>query len=161
MVWPVPVPNQIVVEVQERVRSEAKRRGVRWTSQRQVIVEQFLLAGEHLTADELHHRAREVDPAIGAATVYRTLNLLVEIGVAERVRLGGGSASFEPVLGRQHHDHLICLACGTVVEFHDDAIERRQATIVKKHGYVVRHHRLEIFGVCPRCQPRLEAAAEE
>jgi Fur family transcriptional regulator, ferric uptake regulator len=146
------VTNQIVVQVQERVRAEAKRRGVRWTNQRQVIVEQFLLAGEHLTADELLVRAREVDAAIGAATVYRTLNLLVEIGVASRVRLGGGSASFEPILGRTHHDHLICLACGEVVEFADEAIEKRQAAIVKKHGYVIRHHRLEIFGVCPRCQ---------
>jgi Fur family transcriptional regulator, ferric uptake regulator len=150
----VPVTNQLVVEVQERVRSEAKRRGVRWTNQRQVIVEQFLLAGEHLTADELLVRAREVDVAIGAATVYRTLNLLVEIGVASRVRLGGDSASFEPVLGRAHHDHLICVACGAVVEFEDDAIEKRQNAIVKKHGFLIRSHRLEIFGVCPRCQAR-------
>jgi len=151
----VPVTNHIVVEVQERVRTEAKRRGVRWTNQRQVIVEQFLLAGEHLTADELLPRAREVDPAIGAATVYRTLNLLVEIGAAQRVRLGGGSASFEPVLGRAHHDHLICLACGMVVEFEDEGIEKRQNAIAKKHGFVLRHHRLEMFGLCPSCQQRL------
>lgn len=150
----MPVTNQIVVEVQERVRSEAKRRGVRWTSQRQVIVEQFLLSGEHLTADDLLVRVREVDAAIGAATVYRTLNLLVEIGVASRVRLGGGSASFEPILGRHHHDHLVCLACGTVVEFEDEVIEKRQAAIVKKHGFQIRHHRLEIFGVCPACQKK-------
>lgn len=148
----MPVTNQLVIEVQDRVRAEAKRRGVRWTTQRQVIVEQFLLSGEHLTADELLVRSREVDPAIGAATVYRTLNLLVDIGIASRVRLGGGSASFEPILGRTHHDHLICLACGAVVEFEDEAIEKRQAAIVKKHGYEIRHHRLEIFGICPRCQ---------
>lgn len=151
----MPVANQIIAQVQERVRAEAKRRGVRWTSQRQVIVEQFLLAGEHLTADALLARSREVDPAIGAATVYRTLNLLVEIGIAQRVRLGGGSASFEPVLGREHHDHLICLACGTVVEFSDPGIERRQNAIAKEHGYVLRHHRLEMFGLCRTCQERL------
>lgn len=147
----MPVTNHLVIEVQERVRSEAKRRGVRWTNQRQVIVEQFLLCGEHLTADALLARAREVDSAIGAATVYRTLNLLVEIGVASRVRLGGDSASFEPILGRTHHDHLICISCGRVVEFEDEAIEKRQAAIVKKHGFQIRHHRLEIFGVCPVC----------
>lgn len=152
----MPVTNQLVVNVQERVRAEAKRRGVRWTNQRQVIVEQFLLAGEHLTADELLARVREVDAAVGSATVYRTLNLLVEVGAASRVRLGGGSASFEPVLGRAHHDHLICLACGAVVEFTDPVIEKRQAAIVKMHGYVVRHHRLEIFGICQQCQPRIE-----
>jgi Fur family transcriptional regulator, ferric uptake regulator len=153
----VPVANPRIVEAQERVRAEAKRRGVRWTTQRQVIVEQFLLAGEHLTADELHARARDVDGAIGAATVYRTLNLLVDIGVAARVRLGGGSASFEPVLGRAHHDHLICLACGAVVEFEDATIERRQSAIAAQHGYALRHHRLELFGLCPACQKRLAA----
>jgi Fur family ferric uptake transcriptional regulator len=157
----VPVANDIVAQVQERVRAEAKKRGVRWTSQRQVIVEQFLLSGDHVTADELHGRSREVDPAIGAATVYRTLNLLVEVGVAQRVRFGGTSAAFEPVLGRAHHDHLICLACGTVIEFEDAAIERRQADIAAKHGFALRHHRLELFGICPSCQPRLAAEHPE
>lgn len=127
---------------------------MRWTAQRQVIVEQFLLAGEHLTAEELHHRAREVDPAIGAATVYRTLNLLVEIGVASRVRFGSGSAAYEPALDRHHHDHLVCLACGRVVEFEDEQIERRQRAIAKRHGFVLRSHRLELHGICPECQER-------
>lgn len=151
----MPVANDIVVQAQARVRSEAKKRGVRWTSQRQTIVEQFLLAGEHLTAEELHHRAREVDPAIGAATVYRTLNLLVESGVAQRIRFGSGSAAFEPTLNRAHHDHLICLVCGLVVEFEDAAIERRQRAIAQQHGFLLRHHRLEMFGICTRCQPRV------
>lgn len=151
----MPVANDIVVKVQERVRSEAKKRGVRWTSQRQVIVEQFLLAGEHMTAEQLHQRAREVDPAIGPATVYRTLNLLIECGVAQRGRFGGGSAVFEPSLNRAHHDHLICLACGLVVEFEDPAIERRQRLIARRHGFLLRHHRLEMFGLCPRCQLRV------
>jgi len=153
----VPVANDIVVKVQERVRAEAKLRGVRWTTQRQVIVEQFLLAGEHLTAEGLHHRAREVDPAIGAATVYRTLNLLVEIGVASRVRFGAGSAAYEPALDRSHHDHLVCLACGTVVEFEDAGIERRQQAIAKRHGFALRSHRLELHGLCPACQKRAQA----
>ena len=153
----MPVTNELVVQVQDRVRAEAKKRGVRWTTQRQVIVEQFLLAGEHLTAEDLHRRAREVDPAIGAATVYRTLNLLVEIGVAQRVRFGSGSAAFEPSLGRAHHDHLICLSCGLVVEFEDEQIERRQRKIAQGHGFVLRHHRLEMFGLCTRCQQRVVA----
>lgn len=153
----MPVPNEAIRNLQERIRAEAKKRRVRWTNQRQQIVEQFLFAAEHLTADQLLQRVREVDPTIGAATVYRTLNLLVEIGVAQRVNLGSGSAAFEPVLGRHHHDHLICLACGTVVEFADDQIESRQRKIARANGFILRHHRLEMFGLCSACQQRVVA----
>ncbi|MCX8039395.1 MAG: transcriptional repressor [Planctomycetota bacterium] len=148
----MPVTHQLITAVQERVRLEAKQRGIRWTSQRQVIVEQFLLAGEHVTADRLLERVREVDPAIGAATVYRTLHLLTEIGVAARVQLGNGAASYEPVIGRAHHDHLVCVACGTIIEFHDAAIEQRQEAIASAQGFRLLHHRLELFGLCARCQ---------
>lgn len=148
----MPVTHQLLVAVQERVRAEARRRGIRWTAQRQIIVEQFLLAGEHLTAEALLARAREVDPAIGTATVYRTLNLLTEIGVASRVQLGDGAASFEPLLDRAHHDHLVCLACGLVVEFSDPGIERLQEEVAARHGFQLLRHRMELFGICPRCQ---------
>jgi Fur family ferric uptake transcriptional regulator len=149
----VAVPNELIAQVMERVRAEARTRGVRWTSQRQAIVEQFLLAGEHLTAEALHQRVHEIEPGVGAATVYRTLNLLVEIGVATRVRFGASSA-YESALGREHHDHLVCLACGRIHEFHDERIEAIQDAVAKRHGFVLRHHRLELFGVCPDCQKR-------
>jgi Fur family ferric uptake transcriptional regulator len=150
----VPVANQLLAQVQERVRSEAQQRGVRWTTQRQAIVEQFLLAGEHLTAEELHARVRVTDPGVGVATVYRTLNLLVEIGVATRVRFGQGSAAFESALGREHHDHLVCLGCGTIREFRNERIEQLQNEIAQHHGFALHRHRLELFGLCPECQKR-------
>ena len=151
----MPVANEVLINLQERIRAEARKRRVRWTTQRQLIVEQFLFAADHLTADQLHARVRGVDPTIGAATVYRTLNLLVEIGAAQRVRFGTGSAAYEPALGRTHHDHLICLACGLVVEFEDERIESRQRLIARTHGFVLRHHRLEMFGLCPACQAKV------
>ena len=152
----MPVPNEMIAKLQERIRVEARKRKVRWTTQRQLIVEHFLFAAEHITADELQARVRQFDPTVGAATVYRTLNLLGEIGAAQRVRFGSGSAAYEPALDRAHHDHLICLACGSVVEFEDERIEARQRKIAQEHGYILRHHRLEMFGLCPNCQKRVD-----
>jgi Fur family ferric uptake transcriptional regulator len=151
----MPVENELLRAAHDRVLAEAKRRGVRWTGQRRVIVEQFLLAGEHLTADGLLALVREIDPKVGAATVYRTLNLLVEIGIAERVRFDAGSAAFESTLGREHHDHLICVACGAIHEFRDDRIEKIQLRIAAEHGFTLQRHRLELFGLCPACQARV------
>lgn len=151
----MPVTNELIEKLQERIQVEARKRKVRWTGQRQLIVEQFLYAAEHITADQLYARVRQSDPSIGAATVYRTLNLLVEIGAAQRVRFGSGSAAYEPALDRAHHDHLICLACGIVVEFEDERIEARQRKIAQENGFILRHHRLEMFGLCPACQKRV------
>lgn len=135
-----------------RVRDEARRRGIRWTNQRQTIVEIFADLGEHVTAEELHRRVRMIDTTVSTATVYRTVNLLVELGVAEKGHFGSGSASFEMALNKEHHDHLICLSCGAIVEFHDDRIEDQQQEIARSHGFSLRHHRLELFGICPICQ---------
>src|SRR5690606_32379817 len=96
------------LEMIKRVRDEARRRGIRWTNQRQTIVEIFAELGEHVTAEELHRRVRMIDSTVSTATVYRTVNLLVDLGVAEKGHFGSGSASFEMALHKEHHDHLIC-----------------------------------------------------
>jgi len=140
------------VEMVKRVRDEARRRGIRWTNQRQTIIEIFSDLGEHITAEELHRRVREVDNTVSTATVYRTVNLLVDLGVAEKGHFGGGSASFEMALHKEHHDHLICLCCQQIIEFHHDGIEGMQQDIATQHGFALRHHRLELYGVCPTCQ---------
>jgi Fur family transcriptional regulator, ferric uptake regulator len=140
--------------VLQQVRDEAKRRGIRWTNQRQVIVETFLASHEHLTAESLHRLVRELDASVSAATVYRTVNLLVEIGVAHRRHFGGGSATFEPALNKAHHDHLVCLACGTISEFHHDAIERLQEDVAREQRFHLVSHRLELYGLCATCQAK-------
>lgn len=134
------------------VRDEARRRKVRWTTQRQVIVERFLAADGHLTMEELHARVRRADPEVSSATVYRTLNLLVEIGVAQKSCFVGGRAAFERVLGKAHHDHLVCLSCGAITEFHQDLIEDLQQEVARKHGFRLLHHRLDLLGQCAACQ---------
>ena len=155
--WGSALPSAAMVDalgVLQQVRDEAKRRGIRWTNQRQVIVETFLASHEHLTAENLHRMVRELDASVSAATVYRTVNLLVEIGVAHRRHFGGGSATFEPALNKAHHDHLVCLACGTISEFHHDAIERLQEDVAREQHFHLVSHRLELYGLCATCQAK-------
>lgn len=144
-------------EVMRQVREEARRRGVRWTNQRQVILDTFIASHEHLTAEELHARVKAIDHTVSAATVYRTINMLVDIGVANKSEFGGGSASFELGVDKQHHDHLVCLSCGVIVEFHDRQIEELQEQIARQHGFVLLRHRLELYGTCPACVKKTSA----
>ena len=141
-------------EVIQQVRDEARRRGVRWTNQRQVIVETFITCDEHLTVEELHRRVRVLDATVSAATVYRTINMLVEIGVAVKRHFGDGSATFESALHKHHHDHLVCLACGKIEEFELQAIEDLQEQVANEHGFRLVHHRMELYGVCKDCQTK-------
>lgn len=147
------VPHvKAVNDILRRVREEARRRGVRWTTQRQAIVETFISADEHITVEDLHHRVRSIDRTISAATVYRTVNMLVEMGLATKRHFGAGSASFECEVNKEHHDHLVCTACGKIVEFHNDAIEALQETVAREHGFTISHHRMELYGICSTCQ---------
>ncbi len=145
-------PPDILRSVLGSVRAEARRRGVRWTAQRQVVLETFLASGEHITVEELHRRVRDIDRSVSAATVYRTVNMLVEIGVAHKRHFGGGSASFESAVNKDHHDHLVCLACGAIQEFHHDRIETLQDEVANSYGFHMSHHRMELYGVCAACQ---------
>jgi Fur family ferric uptake transcriptional regulator len=147
----MPVGSITLPAVIARVREDARRRGVRWTAQRQAIVETFFAGREHLTVEELHRRVRALDPTVSAATVYRTVNMLVEIGVAHKRNFGNGSASFESALDRDHHDHLVCVGCGRITEFHHDGIEVLQDEVARVHGFRLSHHRMELYGLCPEC----------
>ena len=140
-----------MVAVIQQVREEARRRGVRWTNQRQVIVETFMGSDDHLTVEELHRRVRVLDATISAATVYRTINMLVEIGVAIKRHFGEGSASFESSLHKHHHDHLVCMSCNKIQEFELQEIEDLQVKVAADHGFQLVQHRLELYGVCREC----------
>jgi Fur family ferric uptake transcriptional regulator len=146
----VPLVNP-TSDMMRRVRDEARRRGVRWTTQRQVIVETFTASGEHITVEDLHHRVRAIDRTVSAATVYRTINMLVEMGVATKRHFGSGSASFECEVDKAHHDHLVCVSCGKIQEFHNDRIEELQVEVARGHGFALSHHRMELYGTCAEC----------
>ena len=127
-------------------------RGLKSTRQRNVIVETFLGVQEHISVEELLARVRLEDPRISQATVYRTIKLLTEAGLAHARQFGEGQTRYEPAEGRDHHDHLICTSCGAIVEFENDKIERLQHEVARRHGFEIHHHKMELYGLCRTCR---------
>src|SRR5512138_438198 len=111
------------------------RQGLRSTEQRRVIVDTFVCAQSHLTIDELLSLVKQRDPRIGYATVYRTLKMLAESGIANELHFGDGFSRYELREALSHHDHLICTSCGTIVEFEEAAIERLQEQIARRYDF--------------------------
>ena len=136
-------------ELKERWRTYIQDRRLNVTAQREAIVEQFLRTRDHVSIDELLTKVRKRQPRVGYATVYRTLKLLVDSGLAVERQFGDGQARFE-VVG-DHHDHLICVKCGLILEFEDDEIEMLQDKIADRlGGFTVLRHRHELYGLCPK-----------
>lgn len=136
----------------ERLQSYLAQRGLKSTRQRSLIVDAFLGAGGHLDVDQLLARVRQADPRVSAATVYRTMKLLTECGLAHAQRFGDGHTRYESAFNRDHHDHLICTSCGEIIEFENDRIEALQEMVARRHGFAVTHHKLELYGLCKSCQ---------
>lgn len=134
------------------LRAYIAKHGLKTSRQRELIAEVFFASGGHLSVDELLERVRLQDPKVGQATVYRTMKLLAEVGVAGARQFGDGHTRYEPLQSAEHHDHLICTSCGKIVEFHNPQIEDLQARVAKQHGYVVTHHKMELYGLCPECR---------
>lgn len=134
------------------VQQALRQRGLRWTDQRARIVRTALATHEHYTADELLALCRRDDPRLSRATVYRTLAVLEEAGFVEGLDAGDGKRRFEHVLGHEHHDHMVCLQCGAIVEFRDDELERRQEAAARRHGFRIERHSLRLYGRCRGCQ---------
>jgi len=138
-----------------RFQDELFDRGLRLTKQREQVFRIVLTAEGHLSAEDLHRKVREENRAIGFATVYRTLRVLVEIGLIEVRQFGDGVQRYESAAG-DHHDHMICVDCGAVYEFEDEEIERLQTKAAEDRGFEIVSHRLDIYIRCngPKCKGR-------
>lgn len=124
------------------------------TPQRRIILRVFLDNVEHhLSAEETYNIVKETHPEIGLATVYRTLDLLAELEVLQKVNFGDGRSRYEFADTEvHHHHHLICLKCGNVTEFDDDKLESLESAISKKSGFKIVDHQVKFFGYCQKCQ---------
>lgn len=140
------------IELLSTLDAYMAKRGLRSTEQRRVIVDTFAGAQSHLTIEELLALVKRRDPRIGYATVYRTLKMLSESGIANELHFGDGFARYELREALSHHDHLICTNCGAIVEFEEPGIEQLQEQVAERHGFVVTSHRHELYGLCPSCQ---------
>jgi len=130
----------------DRIETICMEKGMRMTDQRRVVARVLSQAHDHPDVEELYRRAHEIDPHISIATVYRTVRLFEEAGIIARHDFRDGRSRYEETPD-SHHDHLIDMKTGKVVEFMDDEIERLQALIAERLGYRLVDHRLELYGV--------------
>ena len=151
-------------QLKDRFREFLTSEGLKYTRQRRVISDVFFKEGEgHRSLNDLLAVAQREHSSIGYATVYRTMKLMTDSGVALEHRFADtGLTLYEPNLEDDHHDHIICNQCGRIVEFEDEVIEERQESIAKAMGFAVRDHRLEIYGDCqtPNCEYLAGARAD-
>jgi Fur family ferric uptake transcriptional regulator len=140
-------PPPVYPEVQRRLELFIRDRGLKQTRQRDEILEVFLGAESHLSVEELLRLVQARMPGVGHATVYRTMKLLVDAGIAHEQQFRDGQLRYEPVIPNEHHDHLINIKSREVIEFKSEEIEKLQIEIARKLGYRLVDHRLELYGV--------------
>ena len=121
-------------------------KGVKLTDQRRIIAKVMSESNDHPDVDELYNRVSKIDPKISIATVYRTVKLFEESGILAKHEFKGGKARYEE-LNEGHHDHLIDVKSGEIIEFVDEEIEELQKKVAEKHGYTLVDHKLELYGV--------------
>jgi Fur family ferric uptake transcriptional regulator len=138
-------------EVERRTLSRfLEEHSLKQTRQREAILEVFLRARGHMTSEELYAKVRDEYPNIGYTTVYRTMKLLCEAGLAHERNFDDGITRYE--IAHEHHDHLVCTKCGKIVEFECAMIERAQNEIAERYGFRVLRHRHELYGHCSSCR---------
>lgn len=122
------------------------------TEQRRIVLEVFLETDGHYSCEELYLRISKRDSTISPATVYRTVKLLADSGIAEQMDFGDGVVRFEGRFNRNHHDHLVCVHCGKKVDVLEERIEELQQALAQKKSFVLTRHKMILYGVCPDCR---------
>lgn len=131
------------------------QRGLNTTKQRINIAKIFFCMAGHHSLEEIYQEVHKKHPSIGQTTVYRTIKLLCEVGLAEELHVGEGFARYEVSTAKQHHDHLVCKECGKTVEFTLPEVEKIQNDLAKSHGFVLLDHQHILLGVCEDCRKKI------
>jgi Fur family transcriptional regulator, ferric uptake regulator len=140
-----------------RFKDHLRRQRLKSTAQRDTIAKVFLDTQRHISVEELYLEVKRRNPRIGYATVYRTIKLLTECGLAAERHFRDGEARYESA-EKSHHDHLICESCGRIVEFEEPRIESLQQEIAKRLGFRFTGHKMELYGLCRDCQKTRRSA---
>jgi Fur family ferric uptake transcriptional regulator len=146
--------NESIREAEEIFNSHLKRVGLKHTGQRDAILRTFLETHDHLSTEELHHLVKRGDSRVGFTTVYRTLKLLTECGLASGVAFQDGVIRYEHQYNRRSHHHMVCTECGSSVEFFSPEIEKVEQEIGRKHHYVTTRNTFQVYGICGKCQKK-------
>ena len=133
-----------------------KHKGMNTTMQRRIIAETFFKLPGHHSLEEFYQIISKKDPSIGQTTVYRTLKLLCEAGFATEIHFSDDITRYEVANPTSHHDHLICLRCGKIVEIYDQRIEKWQKEIAKKNGFTLTGHVHNLYGTCDACRLKMK-----
>jgi Fur family ferric uptake transcriptional regulator len=150
-----------MTEEQEVFLAHIQKKGLKRTAQRDLILEVFLRTEEHLSSEDLYQLVHKEDSTVGQTTVYRTLKLLSEAGLAREVRFGDGLTHYEHNYKHQHHDHMICSSCGKIIEFYSAELEAIQDAMAAKHKFEVEQHLLRIIGLCADCRRNKRESEKE
>lgn len=142
----------MILEKKKIFNNFAASKGLRSTRQRDIILDIFLSTHQHISVEELYIKVKTSHPGVGYATVYRTLKLFTEAGLAREILLHDGQTRYEHVLAGEHHDHLVCTGCSSIIEFEDETIEKLQNEIAARHGFMINSHKMEIYGLCAACK---------
>jgi len=138
--------------IERSILSSIKERGYKITPQRRAVLKAIADSQDHLTPAELHQRARQERPDIGLVTVYRTLEMLADVGLICEMHSGGNCRSYLLRRPEEHHHHLICSDCGQVVDFGDCDLDQLEQKLSRETGFAMEEHLLEFLGRCPACQ---------
>ncbi len=136
----------------ELMKAYLVKNNLKTSHNRNIILRIFLNSDEHLTSEELYNLMKDKIPNIGMATIYRTLKLFCDCGIASELNFSNGKSRYEPLFNIIHHDHLICKNCNQVIEVRDKEIERLQEVLSDKHDFLMESHKLEIYGLCKECR---------
>jgi Fur family ferric uptake transcriptional regulator len=148
-----PLDPAALERLRARLNTYMAKKGLRSTAQRRLIVDTFFEGAAHMTIEDLLNEVRNRDRGIGYATVYRTLKLLAECGVASERKFGDGLSRYElSDDAGSHHDHLICVSCGKITEFEEPRIEALQDDVAARHDFTITFHKHEMYGLCGDCR---------
>ncbi len=142
-------------KVIEELKNIVKQKGLKYTEQREIVLLVLINSTSHLSAEDVYNeiKIKYPDSNVGIATVYRALSFLEEVNLITSITFGADGKKFESN-SKEHHDHLICTACGKIVEFVDNEIEKRQDKIAKKNAFKISSHSMQLYGICKPCQAK-------
>jgi Fur family transcriptional regulator, ferric uptake regulator len=135
-------------------RTRISAEGLNATRQREEVLNIFLNSSGHKSLAQIYALVAKTNPKIGYTTVYRTLKLFTRLGLATQRKFADGETRYEPTAEGTHHDHLICLDCGKIIEFEDQTLEALQNRVAKRHRFKISHHRMELYGHCEECSQK-------